>query len=169
MRFPMRAGTVATVLGVDVGPDLVASWARWLAPDVEPFLVGPDDDWTSCGDEGGTITPELRDTFRFWAVPKDSRILWLSEAGFGALPKSLRGALVREQVVRRRGAVPTVRRWSDTLDGSVLRAQADGHRFVWWPSLVVADRLANLSRVISADRLPSRHGEEVTSTLRRCA
>lgn len=52
-----------------------------------------------------------------------------------------------------------VRRWEDLLDPGALRAQADGHRFVWWPSLLINDNGAILDRVVSDERQPSRHDE----------
>lgn len=170
---------VASVLGVDVSTDLVEAWTGWLAPDLQPFLVGPEDTWRDVDVEHGVISPELRDTYRLWAAAAGSRILWLSEDRFASLPKARRAALVREQVTRRGGAllrradrrvgaVPTVRGWSDLLDASELRRQADGHRFVWWPSLVANNPMGILTRMVSADRLPSRHAEVAEATWRSC-
>ena len=157
------------VLGVDVQPTLTESWAGWLAPDPQPFLVDPKDPWSECEDEGGSITAELRDTYRlWWGVAKGSSLIWISEEQFSSFPRAVRAALVREQVVRRRGAVPTVRRWHDVLDPGHLRAQADGHRFVWWPSLLVSDKELIVTRVVSTGRLPSRHAEVEESTWRTC-
>ncbi len=135
-------------------------WARWLAPDPQPFLVASPNAWRACHDEGGAITAELEDTYRlWWGVEKGSAVLWISEEQFGQLPKQTRAALVREQVDRRRGAVPTVRAWQDVFDRTNLRSAADGHRFVWWPSLLAAQTAQILSRVVSTGRLPSRHLE----------
>lgn len=159
---------MAVVLGVDVRKALVESWARWLAPDPQPFVVGPEDVWREYESEAGSVTAELRDTYRLWGVAKGLRVLWVSEDRFSSLPRTARAALVREQVVRGRGAVPTVRTWSDLLDPDQLRAQANGHRFVWWRSLLASDTERILSRVISTDRLPSRHMEVEESTWRAC-
>jgi hypothetical protein len=157
------------VLGIEVDAALVDDWARWLAPEVQPFVVGSDDRWDAIDDEGGTVTPEVNDTYHLWAVPKGSRMLWLSERGFSSLPRPLRGAVVREQVVRRRGAVPSVRAWRDVLDAEALRAQADGHRFVWWPSLLERDAWEIVRRVLVRGRLPSRHREVGETTWRACS
>jgi hypothetical protein len=161
---------VPVVLGIDVAPALLRCWVRWLAPDPQPFLIGSPAAWPDCQDEGGTLTEELRDTYRlWWGVASDSSLLWLSEEQFTQLPRRTRAALVREQVRRRRGAVPTVRAWQELLDGSELRRQADGHRFVWWPSLVAPAAEDILARVVSDRRLPSRHlevDERVWSTAR---
>lgn len=156
---------VPTVLGIDVEPALMELWSLWLAPDPQPFLVQSDRAWPECSDEGGEITVELEDTYRlWWGVDRSSVLLWISEEQFARLPKPTRAALVREQVVRRRGAVPTVRAWQDLLDGSHLRRSGDGHRFVWWPSLVATQPAQILSRVVSDRRLPSRHLEVSDAT-----
>jgi hypothetical protein len=168
LRIGEKDCPVVAILGIEVSPDLVEAWAGWLAPDPQPFLVGPDDVWRDCEGQGGLITPELRDTFRLWGVAAGSRTIWLSEDQFHALPKARRAALVREQVTRRRGAVPSVRGWMDLLDPSELRGQADGHRFVWWRSLVATNPVAILHRSVSTARLPSRHAEVADSTWRRC-
>lgn len=155
------------MLGIEVPDDLVESWARWLAPDPQPFLVGADG-WADVAGEAGRVTPELRDTFRLWGVAPGSRLLWLSEAAFASLDARDRRALVREQVVRRRGAVPTVRAWRDVLDPTELRRHGDGHRFVWWRSLVDTDPVGILRRVVSDRRLASRHAEVAAATWRAC-
>ncbi|HVT75631.1 MAG TPA: hypothetical protein VHD87_01275 [Acidimicrobiales bacterium] len=120
----------------------------WLAPRRQPFFV-------SAGGEEAKLSPELRDTYRAWRL-RDLRVYWLTEKQFFALPRAERAALVREQVRLGRGAVPTVRAWSDVLDPDTLRAQADGHRFVWWPSLV---NNGVLTRVIENGNARSRHAE----------
>lgn len=157
------------VLGVDVPEALVKAWASWLAPDPQPFLVGPDAAWPGCEDEGGTLTRELHDTYRlWWGVERGSALLWISEAQLSSLPKATRAALVREQAIRRRGAVPTVRAWRDLLDARLLREQADGHRFVWWPSLLAEHTEEILRRVVSTGRLRSRHREIPDEVWRGC-
>jgi hypothetical protein len=159
---------MASVLGIDVPPRLLASWVAWLAPDPQPFLIAPQAAWP-CVDEGGSLTKELHDTYRlWWGVTKGSGVIWISEAQFALLPRPTRAALVREQVARRRGAVPTVRAWQDLLDPATLRAQADGHRFVWWPSLIAGRTEDILSRIVSTDRLPSRHAEVDDAIWRGC-
>lgn len=159
---------VPDVLGIDVAPALMASWSRWLAPDPQPFLVESAGSWPECADEGGVLTPELEDTYRlWWGVEKGSAIIWISEQQFARLPRPTRAKLVREQVVRRRGAVPTVRGWMDVLDAAQLRHHADGHRFVWWPSLLADKRDQVLTRVVSQGRLRSRHDEIVEAIWRR--
>lgn len=155
---------MTTVLGIDVPDQLLDAWAGWLAPHVQPFVT---DDVVEGGD--GVLTPELVDTYRLWGIGRTgARIAWLSEDDFHALPRAARGRLVREQVAPRRGAVPTVRAWQDVIDPRRLRDEADGHRFVWWRSLVDIDPTRILTRAVSHRRLPSRHAAVATSTWRAC-
>ena len=142
------------VLGIDVPRSLVDVWRDWLAPPVQPFFVDSLCGWPQS--VGGELTPELRDTYKTWRVDRALKVLWLDEETFASMPRAKRGELVRAQVSHRRGAVPTVRGWSDLVDATVTRAQADRHRFVWWPSLV-DDRV--LHRFVSALGLSSRHHE----------
>ena len=155
------------VLGVDVPRSLLQSWSEWLAPDPQPFLVDDPGRW-EVEPSSGTVTPELRDTYCLWRVEPGSRLLWLTEEQFTAMPKAARAALVREQVRRRRGVVPTVRAWQDLLDPALLRAQADGHRFVWWPSMLAEDSRRILERQISTNRLRSQHRDVPARTWRGC-
>jgi hypothetical protein len=158
-RVGRQDAFVPTVLGIDVEYALLEAWQRWLAPDPQPFLVAASTDW-ACEDEGGVVSRELADTYRlWWGVEKPSTLIWISARGFGELPKPTRAALVREQVRRRRGATPSVRGWQDLVDAAQLREQADGHRFVWWPSLLTDNAEEILTRVVSERRLPSRHDE----------
>lgn len=159
---------MVAVLGIDVQPALLKRWAGWLAPDPQPFLVGTEDTWPVCSAERGSMTKELIDTYQLYGVAADSRVIWVSEERFHALPKSSRAALVREQVARKRHAVPSVRAWADLIDPRELRRQADGHRFVWWPSLVATNAVGILSRVVATERLASRHREVAESTWTAC-
>ena len=119
-----------------------------------------------------TATPELRDTLQLWNVKAGDavRAVWLDETQFNALPRAARATIVREQLRHGRGGVPTVRAWSDLLDARMLRAQADGHRFLWWPSLVGDDAAEEvLRRVVEHRRLRSRHREVPKQVWRRSA
>jgi hypothetical protein len=148
------------VLDIDVTGDRLERWRRWLAPQRQPFFVADPASVGLTGERRREVAPEVRDTFRLWRVSKDLPAVWLSEDEFSALSRSTRALLVREQLEHGRGGVPSVRGWCDLVDGSVLRAQADGHRFVWWPSLIGDDVAARvLTRVVEQDRLRSRHRE----------
>ncbi|MFI5732885.1 hypothetical protein ACIA49_22400 [Kribbella sp. NPDC051587] len=149
-----------TVLGIDVPPALLDKWVGWLAPDEQPFFLTPQQA-DELGLEGTAREPsfEDRDTFWSYAVDKSaSVIVWLSEAQFAALDKPVRAQLVRAQVRHGRGSVPTVRKWQGVL-GPELRAQADGHRFVWWKSLLAKHADEILPEIVSEDLGPSRHAE----------
>ena len=148
------------VLGIEVPPSLWESWWSWLAPSPQPFFVHK----AMAADlaEGmGALTPEQRHTYALWGVDDtDVAVAWLDERTFEELPRTQRAVLVREQVVRRRGEVPSVRRWADLVDPGLLREQADGHRFVWWPSMAEGTtRRAIVRRRVLHDQVPSRHRE----------
>lgn len=156
------------VLGIEVPATLMAKWRRWLAPRLQPFFVSPSTFDLPMSAER-EMTPEARDTFRVYHVDRGLRTVWLDERAFAALERETRARLVRAQVDHRRGAVPVVRQWEDLLDGGLLRGQADGHRFVWWPSLLTGDDGAIIARVVRDDRLPSRHAEVRERCWKRCA
>lgn len=126
-----------TVLGIDVSADLLDRWVDWLAPDEQPFFLTKQQ--ATAWDlplEDRQPTAEDRDTYRTYNVERRAaRTAWLSERAYAELPKATRAALVRAQVNYGRGAVPTVRTWARVV-GSEVRQQADGHRFVWWKSLL---------------------------------
>jgi hypothetical protein len=151
-----------TVLGIDVSPALLANWIDWLAPDVQPFFVTERQaiDWDLPVNDREP-TAEQRDTYRTYGVDSSAVLVsWLDESSYLSLPKPTRARLVRTQVNHNRAAVPTVRQWQAVLDGPELRRQADGHRFVWWKSLLQDADLV-LPRIVSEDLGPSRHTEVV--------
>ena len=123
-----------------------------------------------------SLGTEIGHTYQSWRIDRSLKILWLDEPAFLEMPRARRATLVRAQVVHRRGAVPSVRRWSDVIDAETLRSQADGHRFVWWPSLVALDPHGVLSRVVGAapegaatEAHASRHADVARKTWVRCA
>lgn len=159
---------MAQILGIQVDDDALGRWSDWLAPEMQPFFVEDPYSWPSTGGRH-EVTPALRDTFAFWNVDRgDLEVIWLDEDRFRALSRRHRGILVRSQVDCGRGEVPTVRRWCDLLDPDTLRGQADGHRFVWWSSLLEPNRLRILDRVLSARLNDSRHTEVAEATWRNC-
>jgi hypothetical protein len=150
---------VPTVLGIDVSAGLLERWVDWLAPDEQPFFLTSKQAtaWKLPVSEREPGR-EDRDTYRVYRIDSQAaRTVWLSESAYGELPKATRAALVRAQVTYRRGAVPSVRRWSEIV-GPQVRQQADGHRFVWWKSLLAAPERV-LPEVVSEDLQPSRHAE----------
>ncbi|MBE1605575.1 hypothetical protein [Actinopolymorpha pittospori] len=145
------------VLGIEVETSLVRRWATWLAPACQPFFLTV----TEAAELGLTpespphdLSPELRDTYEVWNLAKDLEAVWLDEDAFHAQPREVRARLVLSQVRHRRGAVPSITDWADILDAQVLREQADGHRFVWWPTLVTHHLEAVLERVLGEWQLP---------------
>lgn len=155
------------VLGIDVDDSTLARWRAWFAPTVQPFFVDDAGEWPTL--DAVAETPEQYDTFALWRVDEKAPCIWLDETTFLGLTRGERAMLVRSQVRHGRGAVPSVRGWSDVLDGSVLRAQADGHRFVWWPSLVQDDAPHIFQRFIGTGLLTTRHREVRAATWKACA
>jgi hypothetical protein len=157
------------VLDVDVSPDLLARWVTWLAPERQPFfLTAPQvAQWGLTAGEAPT-DPQIRDTFKLWGVQPGLDVVWLDQREFAALPRPVRAGLVRAQVAHDRGNVPSVRAWAH-LFANVVREQAGGRRFVWWPSLVrphAADVLPHLV----ADGVPSsRHAAVPAATWARAS
>ncbi len=146
------------VLGIDVDDMRLRSWRAWLAPPRQPFFVGPGGRWSNRAQSTGSLTPEERDTFKVWRMKSEHRrAMWLNEQEFFALPRNDRADLVRSQVHLERGAVPSVRRWSDLMDPALLRHQADGHRFVWWPHLLDDHAAAIVARHVSDEGTASQH------------
>ncbi len=155
--------------GIEVGADLRQRWLGWLAPQEQPFFLS-EAQAERCDVYGGfdvsawrqrAISDELRDTYAVWRVSHDLRVLWLDEPTFHAAPRTVRALLVRAQAEHHRGLVPAVRAWAGRFPDAELRGQADGHRFVWWPSMLeqVDDALLELILSRIQRLLPSRHGE----------
>ncbi|GAB2600651.1 hypothetical protein [Kribbella endophytica] len=146
------------VAGIALSDELLQRWVDWLAPERQPFYVTARQaaEWElPLSDE--EPDRQLRDTYLSYAVDGRLRCSWLSESAFSAYPKKVRAGLVRAQVVHERGAVPTVRAWRGVL-GDEIREQADGHRFVWWKSLL-RHPVDVLPRLVSEDIGVSRHRE----------
>lgn len=155
------------VAGIAVPSSQLRTWASWLAPERQPFFV-TEPAALPAGLEPDQ-TPELVDTFWLWRDQRPRVPVWLDEAAFMSLDRTDRAALVRGQHEARRGAVFGVRAWSDLLDPSALRAQADGHRFVLWPSLVRGTEQEVALRFVTADVAVSRHREVPGAVWRRAA
>lgn len=163
------------VLGIKVPAQLRERWQRWLAPELQPFFIASLRDWpVNAGRHG--LSQELADTYAVWRVDPSLKTLWMTKDTFFSMSKQKRSELLRVQATHKRGAVPSLRRWSDLLDEKVLRSYGDGYRFVWWPSLVALRPGDILRRVITAapggaepSALPSRHSEVSKGTWSRCS
>ena len=145
-------------LNIEVPGDLAARWVDWFSPAVQPFLADDElaESLGAAGNRG--LSDEVRDTFCLYGPPSGLRYLWLDEGQFSGLPRARRSALVRAQHTWGRELVPSVRAWVSVV-GDKVREQADGHRFVWWPSILggVAEKV--LADYVEEGRRASRHDE----------
>lgn len=146
-------------LGIEIEPELVARQAGWFAPTHQPFLV-PKDRSDSIGlvPVSGELPAEVRDTFEIYNVPNDLVCLLVSEEEFNHLGRTARADLVRSQMRLGRGVIPSVRSAPADVRAQAS-TQADGHRFVWWPSLMAGHRERVLGAYLRFGRRPSRHLE----------
>lgn len=147
------------VLNIPVTDALLDRWVHWFSPVVQPFLINAVLA-SELGErkEGVALTSELRDTYGLYGHPGHLEIVWLSEAQFGRLCPPSKAALVRAQHTFGRELVPSVRAWASVV-GHDARAQADGHRFVWWPSLIAGREELVLRRFVEEGRRASRHDD----------
>lgn len=156
----MTRGKGAVALGIDVPPELLSRWASWFAPATQPFLVPADSPLAALGAAvaPGELPMEAQDTFALWSLPDGTVCRLLDVDEFGALPGEIRAELVRTQHRLGRWQVPSVRAWpSLRLRGTA--DQADGHRFVWWPSLLEGVAREAIVPFVEEGRRPSRHRE----------
>jgi hypothetical protein len=157
------------LLEIEVPAELLRRWRRYLAPEWQPFFVRPEDGLSSPEmDALPVLTDDLRCTYTAWRVRDATAVVWFDEKSYMELSRADRARLVRSQVERRRGAVPSVRRWQGDFEVDKLRAQADGHRFVWWPSLLDENPEPVMRAQVEDGQLPTRHREVSEETWRRC-
>ena len=147
------------VLNIDVPDTLVDRWIDWFSPAVQPFLADAELAASVVGHSGEVaLTSEVQDTYCLYGLASGLQYVWLSEAQFMALPRRTRAALVRAQRTHERELVPSVKSWAAVV-GDRAREQADGHRFVWWRSLLDGCEERVLSDYIEDGRRASRHDE----------
>lgn len=146
-------------LGIEIKPELVTRQADWFAPTHQPFLV-PKDSADSIGMAplSGELPAELRDTFEIYNVPDELVCVLVGEEEFNDLGRTARSDLVRSQIRLGRGVIPSVRSAPADVRAQVS-TQADGHRFVWWPSLLQGHQEPVLGEYLRFGRRPSRHFE----------
>ena len=146
---------------------MLRRWVDWFAPPVQPFLVdGGLASSLGLPVDGRNLPDELRDTYWIYGAEADVPRVWLSEAEFMALARPVRTALIDAQRRLDRELVPAVRGWV-ALVGESVRRQADGHRFVWWPSLLAGHEEEVLGTYIEEGRRASRHDDVPAETWRR--
>lgn len=146
-------------LNIDVPDTLVERWIEWFSPAVQPFLadaVLADSIGVHAGEV--SLSDEVRDTYCLYGIPSGVQYVWLTEPQFMALPRRSRAALVRAQRTLDRELVPSVRSWAAVV-GDRAREQADGRRFVWWPSLLNGCEEQVLTDYIEEGRRASRHDQ----------
>ena len=106
----------------------------------------------------GSLEMELRGTFEIYSPAESTEWRFISAVEFANLSRSLRSQLVRSQFVLGRLRVESVRAWPSLLDLGI-RNQADGYRFVWWPSMLTGREEEVLIPYVEEGRRPSRHRE----------
>jgi hypothetical protein len=115
---------------------------------------------------GRRLSAELRDTFQLYgSLPPVSL---LCEEEFLELRRPVRAALVRLQRREGRDLVPSVRSAPQSLR-RLAGEQADGHRFVYWRSMVGPDDDQLIIAYLEDGRRPSRHDQVPTPIWRDAA
>lgn len=154
-------------LSIDVPEELAQLWARWFAPERQPFLVDETmAEKLSVERSAAPLPDELRDSFAVYSLPEHLGVVWFDEPTFMALPRRVRTALVRSQTTYERELVPSVKAWRGRI-GERVKDQADGQRFVWWPSLLHGHEDDVLTAYVEEGRRPSRHHEVTEETWNR--
>ncbi|TWP32857.1 hypothetical protein [Leekyejoonella antrihumi] len=153
------------VLNVTVTAPELHRMSALLAPAHQPFW-GPK---TLLAETGAVVhsTEPIKatcDTFGRWGSGAAEPHVMLDEETFFALSQLVRARLVRAQVGAR-DLVPTVRAWPELRE---VRLQADGHRFVWWPSLIQGHESQALRSYIEDGAKGSRHDEVPESVWSAC-
>ncbi len=152
------------VLGIQVSFALFAQWVRWFAPESQPFLVPAGNALALAGRPFDYANePELRDTFELYTRAEGVLVREFTQDDFTSLHRAVRNDLVRFQINQGRAQVPSVRTWP-ALRPAGISQQADGHRFVWWPSLLHGREREVLVPYVEKGRQMSRHGEVSAKT-----
>lgn len=158
------------VLGIEVSGDLLSRWAEWLAPTRQPFLVDIDGPLARLGSatDLAELPMEAQDTFGVWSLRDGVGCRVLDVEEFSALPRDTRARLVRGQHRLGRWQVPSVRAWASLRSRGVTE-QGDGHRFVWWPSLLEGVKVDALVPFVEEGVRPSRHADVPEQVWAGCA
>ena len=106
----------------------------------------------------GSLEMELESTFEIYSLDEHTAWHLISAEEFAALSRQLRAQLVRAQFALGRSRTESVRAWP-SLRELGIRDQADGHRFVWWPSMLTGREEEVLIPYVEEGRRRSRHLE----------
>jgi hypothetical protein len=86
------------VLGIEVGPSLLARWREWLMPAEQPYLVPREIALdTGLADDSERLSFEVTDSFMLYGIG-DRAVCWLSRSASRGLPAEVR----RDQPARHR-------------------------------------------------------------------
>ena len=103
-----------------------------------------------------------------YTLDTDTQWRAIAATEFFALSQLARAELVRGQCKLGRSLVPSVRSWP-CLEAYGIRNQADGHRFVWWPSLLDGNEEEVLFSYLDDGRRNSRHTEVAGTVWRKAS
>lgn len=158
------------MLGIEVSADLLSRWVEWFAPARQPFLVDAGGPLAGLGRGAAAaeLPMETQDTFGVWSLPDGVVCRVVDDEEFHALPRETRGRLVRSQHRLGRWQVPSVRAWSALRPRGVAE-QGDGHRFVWWPSLLEGNEVRALVPFVEEGVRPSRHLDVAAQVWSQCS
>ncbi|WP_394940278.1 hypothetical protein [Psychromicrobium sp. YIM B11713] len=146
-------------LGIEISPELASRQAGWFAPAHQPFLVSEKlAEHLEAAPLHEPLSAEDRDTFEIYGLPHGLVCILLSEQEFYTLERKVRTELVRSQLSFRSETVPSVRS-APTAVRERASQQADGHRFLWWPSLLEGHEESVLDAYLQYGRRSSRHAE----------
>lgn len=96
------------VLGISVEPSLIAAWADWYAPKVQPFLVESERGLPTSLD--GEFSAELRDSFKAWSpANRGKKVVWFDEPLAAEAGLAFRSAESVIAFVEREGRIPHTR------------------------------------------------------------
>ncbi len=149
----LRHSSSVQILGLPTSPALLQLWRGLLAPERQPLFLTEAEaqPYLSLPRAEAKLTPEERDTYTAWAVDSAAtRVVWLTRAGWSALPAAQQRDLLRAQVRHGRGNVPLGRHFRD------LPPDLPAGRFLWQPEHLTPKVLA---RVMERESQPSQHAQ----------
>lgn len=158
-----------SVLGVDIDAVNVDRWREWFAPVRQPFVV--DDalrEGLGAPETMRGLSLEVQDTFWLYGEETLNRVVGLTRTEFNALSPDLRARLVRHQIAEGRQLVPSLRSVPPAWR-AWLRADGDGHRFVWWPDTLRRCGDEPVLNLVADESEASQHKQVTASTWSRAS